>query len=247
MLAGLVVAALAGAASVVVALSGGSSGSGRPASDGATGAAGSGAVLADADAVTAFLAGASSDIVAVTTYDYRRLDDALSAGLAVTTGAYRQSFRTALTGSLAASARAQHAVHRFEVLDVGIGALDAGGSEARVLVVGRQLATDRTHPRPQSTLLALAATVRRDGDRYLISDLQQNAGVGTPRGSAELARAVAVGRAKVAGVVAAAVNDAAGTTVHLLVTTRAAACYEVTVTRTSSGWRAGRPRAITAQ
>jgi hypothetical protein len=249
MLGALVVAVVAGAASAVVALSGGdgdqpaarSTAAGPP-------AAGSGAALADPDRTTEFLAAAGSDIVAVTTFDYRRLDDALTAGLAVTTGAYRQSFRAALTGSLAASARANHTVHDFQVLAVGIGEMDAAGDTAKVLILGRQLVTDRSARRPRASVLALAATMRRDGDRYLISELAQDAGVGTPVGTPQLAQAIAAGRRAVSGAVAVAVQDASGATVHLLVaaTGRGGPTgYQVTVTRTGTTWRATGRRAVT--
>jgi hypothetical protein len=246
MFAALGVAAVAAAASVVVAVSGGDGG--RPASTGAgSPPAAAGAALSNPDRATAFLAGASADIVAVTTYDYRRLDDALTAGLAVTTGAYQASFRAALTGSLAASARANHTVHDFQVLASGIGEMDAAGSTAKVLIFGRQVATDRSLPRPRVTLLALAATMRRAGDRYLIADLQQDAGVGTPAGTSELARAITAGRGAVRNPVATAVQDATGDTVHLLVVATGSGGstgYQVTVNRAGGGWKVAGARPI---
>ena len=63
--------------------------------------------------------------------------------------------------------------------------------------LGRQLATDRTHHQPQASVLTLCATIVRQGDRYRISDLQQDADPGAPSGTAELGRAVEAARAEV--------------------------------------------------
>jgi hypothetical protein len=198
MLVALGVAVLAGGASVVVALIGKDSPKAAPTAGSSAGpTAASGAVLADPDGATAFLAGATSDIGAVTSYDYRHLDDALSAGLGVTTGAYRASFRSALTGANAAAARTDHVVHQFEVLDLGIGSTNASGTRAEVLIFGRQTSTDAAHPRSQTSIISLRATMVRQGARYLIADLQQDADAGTPAGSPQLARAVEAGRAEV--------------------------------------------------
>lgn len=201
MIAALAIAVVAGTASIALALHGSTSrrsaASSSASSSAASSSAPAGAALTDPDRVTAFLAGATSDIAAVTTYDYRRLDDALSAGLAVTTGSYREAFRTALTGDVARSAAANETTHDFEVLDLGIGSINAAGTRANVLIFGRQLVSDKTHKQPQASLVTLRATIVRQGDRYLIADLQQDADAGSPPGTAELARAIEAGRSEV--------------------------------------------------
>jgi hypothetical protein len=144
------------------------------------------------------MAGASADIVAVTSYDYRHLDDALAAGRSVTTGAYRQAFEQALTGSLAAAAKKQHVVHQFEVLASGIGEMSADRRQAKVLIFGRQLVSDTaTKGAQQSSVVTLCATVQRTAQTYLISELSEDANAGVPLGTAELGRAVEAGRAEV--------------------------------------------------
>jgi hypothetical protein len=200
MIAGVAVAVLAGAASIVVALTSGNGSKGAAPSPAPSSlAAGSGARLVDPNAATAFMAAASSDIAAVTSYDYRHLDDALSAGLGVTTGEYRQAYRSALTGELAATAKADRVVHEFQVLDTGIGEFSDGGRRAKVLIFGRQVVTDRSTPAGGKTaLLTLCATMERQGSRYLISNLEQDANAGLPPGSPELS---AAGEAARAGVV----------------------------------------------
>jgi hypothetical protein len=155
-----------------------------------------GASLADPAAATAFLAGAASDVAAVTSYDYRALDDALNAGLAVTTGSYRSAFRAALTGQLADTARRTHAVHTFQTLALGIGEMST--HTAQVLVFGEQTVTDRnTGPSGVSTPVTLRATMVRTGDRYLISDLVEGANAGLPPGGPDLPVAAEAGRVEV--------------------------------------------------
>ncbi len=193
------VAVLAGAASVIVALTRSDGGKPRttPSPSGSVPRA-AGAQFADADVASAFMAAATSDVTAVTTYDYRRLDDALTAGLAVTTGTYRSAYRQALTGTLADTAKADHVVQDFQVLDAGIGEITADKRQAKVLVFGRQVTTDRTSTDgSKAGLVTLCATIRREGERYLISDLSQDASAGLPPGSPDLAAAAEAARAEV--------------------------------------------------
>jgi hypothetical protein len=156
----------------------------------------SAANLAFPVAATAFLGSAASDIAAVTTYDYRRLDDALNAGLDVTTGTYHEQYRLALTGDLARTATAEHVVHTFEVLDVGLGTMTA--AQAKVLIFGRERVTDdTTGPDGRVTPITLTATIKRIGNRYLISQLAQDGDPGLPPGGPDLAVAVAAARTEV--------------------------------------------------
>lgn len=158
-----------------------------------------GANFADPELVSAFLGGAASDIAAVTTYDYRTLPDALNAGLAVTTGAYRAAYRAALTGDVGRTAIAQHAVHTFEMLNIGIGEMNAAGTRAKVLVFGRQSVTDDlTNGQTQTSPVTLCATIRRDGDLFRISDLVEGANAGLPPGGPDLRVAAEAGRSEVA-------------------------------------------------
>lgn len=160
---------------------------------------GPGAQLTGADTATAFMAGAAAAVPAVTTYDYRHLDDALAAGLAVSTGTYRAQYQAALTGPVAAAAQRQHVVHTFSVLRVGIGAMDPAGTEARVLIFGQQQITDdSTHGQPRIGPLTLCATMQRIGNRYLIGDLVPDGDPGLAAGSHDLQVAVTAGGAELA-------------------------------------------------
>lgn len=157
-----------------------------------------GANLEDPTLASSFIGGATSDIAAVTTYDYRSLDDALNAGLAVTTGQYREAYRTALTGDLARTVTAEHVVHTFELLDIGIGEIDMSGTRAKVLVFGRQRVTDdSTGPQANVTPITLCATIRHLGNRYLISDLVEGANAGLPPGGPDLPIAAEAARSEV--------------------------------------------------
>lgn len=201
---GAVVLLAVAASFVAVRLEGGSSGGGRAAATtpGPSPSASfpPGAWLAHPALASAFLAAATSDVAAVTSYDYRNLDSALSAGVAVTTGSYQVSFRAALTGALGATARAEHAVHTFTSSAMGVGEMSADGTEAKILVFGVQQVTDSTTPQPASTPVTLCATMVRSGNRYLISDLVQDADAGLPPGSPGLAAAAEAARSEVVDV-----------------------------------------------
>jgi len=216
-----------------------------------------GATLADPAAASAYLAAAASDVTVVSSYDYRDLDSALNAGLAVTTGSYQAAFRAALTGSLAAAARQARAVHTFEVQQIGIGAMTS--HQATVLVFGRQtVVDDTTGPGGSTSPVSLTVTLVRDGAQYLISELVSGADPGLPAAGPELDTAAAAARAALvdalqktgtgltATVTAQAVANAAATTVTMLLLaqvtrgsgspTAAPARYAVTVNRTDTGW-----------
>lgn len=157
-----------------------------------------GAGLAQPERAAAFLAGAASDIAAVTSYDYRSLDNALASGSAVTTGNYRRAYRAALTGSLAQAAVADHAVHTFGLLALGIGEMNGAGTQAKVLAFGQERVTDdATGTVPTTAAVTLCATVVRRGDRYLISDLVEGANAGLPPGGPDLPMAAEAARAEI--------------------------------------------------
>jgi hypothetical protein len=158
----------------------------------------SGALLLDAEAATGYLAGTTSDIAAITSYDYRALDDALSVGLTVTTGAYRKAYRAALTGSLATDARKNHTVQTFDLLRIGIGEMSADGTSAKLLVFGLETIADNVGKgETRHDLVTLTATVEHHGDSYLISQLDVGANAGVPPGTPDLTAAAEAGRQEV--------------------------------------------------
>lgn len=157
-----------------------------------------GAYLTDPDLALSFLAGAASDLAAVTSYDYRHLDDALTVGLSVTTGAYQDAYRAALSGPVADEARTDHVVQTFQQLAAGIGEIDADGTHAKVLVFGEQTRTDDQHDGARTSTVTLTATIEHSGSSYLISGLASSGtNAGLPPGSADLTFAAEAGRAEV--------------------------------------------------
>ena len=180
----------------------------RHSSSGGGGAGGSGApvdqsvaALTNQAAANAFVAGASSDVAAVTSYDYRSLDAALYAGTSVATGEFLHSFRAALTGPLGAQARTLHRVQTFDEAVAGAGRMSSDGTTADVLVFGTQTVTDdSTRQKPRSTPVTLVVSVRREGDRYLISKLASGGNPGLPPGTRALDQAAEAGRETVAAV-----------------------------------------------
>jgi hypothetical protein len=216
----LAVAATAVAAAVAIGLVVGFGGAParpkpRPADNGA-------AWLAHPQLAQMYLAAATSDVVAVASYDYRHLDDALATGLAVSGGRYRASYQAALSGQQAARIRAAHVVHEFAVQRAAIGAMTAGGAQARVLIFGTDaVRSDATAGRTQTTPVVLTATMSRRGVQYLITDLASNADPGLPPGTAGLSAVVHAARVDVARrvgpVQAAGVEHASGSEAVLLV------------------------------
>ncbi|MGI8680201.1 MAG: hypothetical protein ACR2LX_16255 [Jatrophihabitans sp.] len=156
------------------------------------------AELTDAQRAQGFIAGATSDIAAVSSYDYRTLDDALAAGSAVSTGGFRQSFRAALQGSLGAAAKQQRIVQTFDLVRAGIGSVSKDSATAKVLVFGvRTVTNDRPNGATRTSALTLTATMQRRGDRYLISDLESGTNPGLPPGTGQLVVAAEAGREQV--------------------------------------------------
>ncbi len=185
---GLLVAVGAATASIVLAFSG--SDSPQRAATGATAAR-----LDDPGLVSSYVAAATAGVQAVTSYDYRSLPDALSNGLQVTTGAYRASYRQALTGDNAASVVRGRVVQTFDLLKIGIGKVAADGKQATVLVFGIEHKTNSGGQ--QADPLTLTATLQKVGDRFLISRLEEDASAGVPPGNAALRKAAEAGRHEV--------------------------------------------------
>jgi hypothetical protein len=164
-------------------------------------ATGKGALLLNANLATGYVAATTSDIAAITSYDYRTLDDALTVGLSVTTGEYRKAYRAALTGSLASDARKNHTVQTFDLLRIGIGEVSADGTSAKLLVFGLETMTHNVaHGETRHDLVTLTATVVHRGDSYLISQLEVGANAGLPPSTAELTVAAEAARQEVVNV-----------------------------------------------
>lgn len=161
----------------------------------------SGAVLRDPAQAEAFIAGATSDIAAVTSYDYRTLEQALSAGTSVTTGAYRNSYRAALQGGLGDTAKREHVVQSFDLVTAGIGQVSDSGAQAKVLIFGVETVTTGTGAHSSRVdPVTLTATIDKRGSSYLISALEVGTNAGLPPGSDQLVVAAEAGREQVVNV-----------------------------------------------
>ena len=149
----------------------------------------------------AFVAGATSDILAVTSYSYRTLQSDIDNGAAVTTGAYRKRYRAALSGPLGATARRLHRTQTFELSTAGIGRMSTDGRSADVLLFGTQgVRDDTTGGQTHDSLVTLDATIDRSGDTYLISGLEIGGNAGLPAGTTGLTDAAEAARSEVAAV-----------------------------------------------
>lgn len=156
------------------------------------------ALLTDPDLAQSYVAAALSEIVIVSESDYRTLDDALAAGLSVTTGAYEARYRAALTGASAQQRIANHTITSIDVLQAGIGQITDGGNQAKVLVFGRLHQTgDDVASGAEDTPVTLCLTLVRRGQQTLISDLSQGANAGLPPGTQGVQAAAEAARAEV--------------------------------------------------
>jgi hypothetical protein len=155
------------------------------------------AKLADPAAVTAYLGAAAPAVATVTSYDYRHLNDALTAGLALTTGNFRTAYRAGFA-ALRATAVADHTVQSFEQIAIGVGDVSHRGAQAHVLVFGTERRTGTSGSSAQD--ITLRATLVHRGDTYLVSDLTENENAGLPPGSEGLRAAAEAGRSEVVAV-----------------------------------------------
>jgi Mce-associated membrane protein len=104
-----------------------------------------------------------------TTLDYRELDRDLGRVLDGATGEFRTQFEAG-TKDLSELVTANQAVSQGEVLEAGLVSDDA--DSARVLVVADSTVTNASDPQPQKRHYRLQLDLVRDGDRWLVSDLQ---------------------------------------------------------------------------
>lgn len=128
------------------------------------------AAFAEPATVSAVLSAARSAVPVVDSYDYRHLEDALAAGLRVSTGEFRNSYRQAMTGPVAAVAPGSKVAQTCVVRNAGIASLDAGGTRGAVVVFAQLSTTDTsTGSTPRLAEVALGLTMTKVAGRWLIS------------------------------------------------------------------------------
>ena len=166
-------------------------------SGGAAGATPGPAQFSDPAVVSAVLTAATAEVEAVDSYDYRTLDTAITAGLAATTGEFQRSYRSAMTGPVAAAASASRTVQRGTVQKVGITAVSSDQRTASALVLARLLTTaSSTAGATRTTPVTLGVTLQSVGGTWLISAMSE---VGTSSVQAQPPGTPALYSAAVAG------------------------------------------------
>jgi len=115
------------------------------------------------------LQAARQHAVNFTTLDYQHLDRDLGRVLDGATGDFREQFEAG-TEDLSELVTANEAVAEGTVLEAGIVSDDP--DSARVLVVADSTVTNAADPSPQKRHYRLQLDLVRDGDRWLVSDLQ---------------------------------------------------------------------------
>ncbi len=182
-------------------------------------AAAGGAELDHPAQLTAYLAAVTTPVSAVTSYDYRRLDDSFAAGLAVSTGSYQRAYRSSFA-ALRSGATNDQVTQTFEQLRAGVGTISDGGKQAQVLVFGTEARTSTGGSSSED--VTLRVTLVRRGNTYLISDLAEDASAGLPPANDGLRAAAEAGRSEVINInsyrrahfdadLAVALDGAAGT------------------------------------
>ncbi|GAB2468199.1 hypothetical protein [Jatrophihabitans fulvus] len=143
-----------------------------------------------------FVRDGAKAVDAISTYDYRNLPAALLRGLAVTTGDYRDSFRTAITGTLARNARSGKLTQTFTVVRAGLGAVSDDGTTAKVLVFGTETLKSAKSGNTRTTPSTVTATVVRQNGVVRIAELALGANAGVPPGTPGLAAAAEAARSQ---------------------------------------------------
>jgi Mce-associated membrane protein len=118
---------------------------------------------------TEVLQAARQAAVNFTTLDYRELDRDLGRVLDGATGEFRSQFEAG-TKDLSELVTSNQAVSKGAVLEAGIVSDDA--DSARVLVVADSTVTNAAEAAPQQRHYRLQLDLVRDGERWLVSDLQ---------------------------------------------------------------------------
>jgi hypothetical protein len=90
------------------------------------------------------LAAAKTCFSTLNTYDYRKLDDAQTAGLACTTGTFTNDYRQAFDAQIQKYAPAAHAVQSAQVNKAGISEISPSGAQWVVLIYGQLQTTNTT-------------------------------------------------------------------------------------------------------
>jgi len=159
------------------------------------------AAFSNPDIVTAVMAAAKTGVETVDSYDYHDLNGAIAAGLAVTTGQFQASYRSAMTGAVATAAPTALTVQHCVVEKVGITSVSNDLSRASVLIFGRLQTTDSTTgATPRITQITLGVTLDDVGGSWLISavnDFSTAAGPAQPPGTRALFDAAIAGAQEV--------------------------------------------------
>jgi hypothetical protein len=157
-----------------------------------------GACFTDPSQVSTILAAAQADTARVNSYDYRTLDQDRAAGLAVTTGEFRRSYRSAMSTVVSQAAKV-HATQTAQSNQAGVQAISNAGTRATVIVVGQLVQANTSSGSPRTTPFTASVTLDLIGQHWLISSLHiggDGADTTSLPGSSALKQAAAAGAAE---------------------------------------------------
>ena len=123
-----------------------------------------------AQARTAALAAAKTELPQILSYDYRSIGSDLATARADTTGQFRGEFNLLASQLISPVAGQQHTVTRATVPDAAV--VSATADQVVVLLFIDQSTTSKKRQQPQQEASQVRVTMERSGGRWLVSQFQ---------------------------------------------------------------------------
>jgi Mce-associated membrane protein len=123
---------------------------------------------------TQVLAAAKTCVAKLVSYDYRKLADSERAGLACTTGAFTDQYKTAMEKTIKTFAPQSKSVVTFQTAKAGIAHISPDGKQWMIVVYGQQSVsnTSTTAGVPRLDIASVQVTMNKVGSQWLVSNLQ---------------------------------------------------------------------------
>ena len=128
------------------------------------------AKLSKTDEITEVITAASNQVATVLSYDYRQLDEDFDRALAVLTPRFRKSYLSTTAKGVRPLAEKYKAISSAQVTSAGL--VEGTADRVVVLVFVAQTATNSQLTAPRLDRSRIKTTLVRNGDRWLIDNLQ---------------------------------------------------------------------------
>lgn len=127
------------------------------------------------------LAAAKKCFATLNSYDYRKLDDALAAGLKCTTGGFTNDYKLAFQNTIDKLAPTRKAVQTAQVNKAGIESIGSTGKQWVILIYGQLQITNVSTEKsgsPQISPVGGVLTMNDVGGKWLVSKVDVDSGTG---------------------------------------------------------------------